>query len=138
MKVLNIKKAIPMFTGIITTCERYTEDECKHGSIIDSTKINQIKDIQKIISLSDSSIARGLKEGMTLSLSLVNDIDEHYSKEMYYEVPTIILDYKEHLLLDIQDISLIIDDYEYINEGEGLLSGETVMDLSGLKPKLIL
>jgi hypothetical protein len=153
MKVLNIKKATPMFTGIITTCDRYTEDECKHGAIIDSAKLNQIKDIQKIISLSESSKSRGLSEGMILSLSferykknknvkkansIANDIDEHYGKEMYYELPTMLLDYKEHLLLDISDISMIIDDYEYITEGEGFLSGEKVADLSGLKQTLIL
>lgn len=153
MKILNIKKATPMFTGVITTCDRYSEDECRHGVIIDNSKLNQIKDIQKVISISEGAKARGVKEGDTLSLSfdryrksknvkkensLANDFDENWGKEAYYELPTMMIDFKEHLLMDVSDISMIIDDYEYVTEGEGILSGEKVADLSAPKPKLIL
>lgn len=153
MKVLNIKKATPMFSGVITTCSRYNEEESSHGTIIDSTKLNQIKDIQEIVSLSEQAKARGLSVGDTLSISferykkskqvkkknsIMGDIDEHYEKQDYYDLPTLLLDNREHLLIDVADITLKIDEFEYITEGEGLISGEKIPDFSQPKTTLIL
>jgi len=153
MKILNIKKATPIFSGIITTCNRYSEEESKHGSIIDTSKLNQVKDIQEIVSSSEQARARGLNNGDILSISfdrykkskqvkkqnsIMGDIDEHYDKTLYYDIPVILLDYKEHLLIDISDVTLKIDEHEYITEGEGLLSGEKTLNFDINTPKLIL
>lgn len=131
MKILNIKKAKPMFSGIITTCDRYTEEDCTHCGIIDTTKLGKIKEFQTTISLSDQALNRGISTGDLLALSfdrykkskpkrdnsLINDTDEHYGKEIIYELPVMLLDNKEHMLIDISDIELIIEEFEYANEG---------------------
>lgn len=132
MKTLNIKKAKPMFSGIITTCDRYTDDDCIHLGIIDTTKLGKIKEFQTIVSMSDQAISRGLVVGNLLALSferykkskskrdnsIINDTDEHYNKEIIYELPVILLDNREHMLVDISDIELIVEEFEYTNEGE--------------------
>lgn len=147
MQVLNIKKATPMFTGLITTADRYSEAESRHGGIIDTTKLNQIKDLQKIVSVSEQAKARGLDVGDVILLdfkryaerkqkkdSLKESMDEHYNAVLSYNIPTILIGYVEHLLLDISDISLKIDEYSFDTEGEGILSGEKELKLrpSGL------
>ena len=138
MKVLNIKKATPMFSGLIVTCDRYTEEDCLHGGILDTTKLNQIKDMQTVISPSEQCIARGIKVNDTVILSyerykksknvkrdnsLINDIDETYAKQSYFEMPVILLDNRQCLLVDLNDITLKVDEFEYEDEGDGLLSG---------------
>lgn len=135
MKILNIKKAKPLFTGIVTTAARFTEEESKHGGIIDSTKVNQIKDIQEVVSVSEQALQRGIKPGDTLLLdfkryaqmrqkkdSLKSTTDEFYNNVVSYSIPTILLDHREHLLVDLADVSLIVDEYEYETEGEGLIT----------------
>ena len=137
MKILNIKKATPMFTRIITTADRYTTEESKHNGIIDTTKEDTIKDIQTIVSVSEQASARGLKVGDTVLLSfdryaqfkqkkdsLKSTTDEYYNNVKSYNIPIILIDSREHLFVDISDIQLIVDDHEYITEGEGIISGD--------------
>ena len=140
MKILNIKKAIPMHSALIVTSDRYTEDESTHNGILDTTKLNQVKDIQTVVSPSEMVAARGIKEGDVLLIdfkkyakykqkknSVKETMDEHYDNILSFEIPTILLDGREHLLIDMNDIALKVSDYEYVNEGEGLLSGEQVI-----------
>ena len=140
MKVLNIKKAIPMHSALIVTAERYNEEESTHNGILDTSKLNQVKDIQTVVSPSEMVAARGIKEGDVLLIdfkkyakykqkknSMKETMDEHYDNILSFEIPTLLLDNREHLLIDMNDIALKVSDYEYVNEGEGLLSGEQVI-----------
>jgi len=140
MKILNIKMATPTSSGIITTADKYTEEESTHNGILDTTKLGVVKDLQSIVSVSDMVAARGYKKGDLVLLDfkryaitkqtknkLKDTIDEHYSNVVSYEIPTILLDGGEHLLIDLNDISLKVDEYEWLNEGEGLLSGEQII-----------
>ena len=140
MKVLNIKKAIPMHSALIVTAERYNEEESTHNGILDTSKLNQVKDIQTVVSPSEMVAARGIKEGDVLLIdfkkyakykqkknSMKETMDEHYDNILSFEIPTLLLDNREHLLIDMNDIALKVSDYEYVNEGEGLLSGEKVI-----------
>lgn len=135
MKILNIKMATPTSSGIITTADKYTEEDSTHNGILDTTKLGVVKDLQKIVSVSDMVAARGYKKGDLVLLDfkryaitkqtknkLKDTIDEHYSNVVSYEIPTILLDGGEHLLIDLNDISLKVDEYEWITEGEGLVS----------------
>ena len=63
MKVLNIKKATPTSSQIITTADKYTEEECMQNGILDTTKLGVIKDLQKIVASSKMSSDRGFNEG---------------------------------------------------------------------------
>jgi len=140
MKVLNIKMATPTNGGIITTADKYTEDESTHNGILDTSKLGVVKDLQTIVSVSDMVAARGYKIGDLVLLdfkryavttqkknSLKNSMSEHYDNILSFEIPTLLLDGREHLLIDMNDIALRVTDYEYVNEGEGLLSGEQVI-----------
>lgn len=133
MKILNIKKARPISSGgIITTCNRFNEEDCTHSGIIDTTKLGKIKEFQNIVSLSVYATSKGLIINDLVALtfdrykkvkgerknSLMEDTGELYGKEIIYELPVILLDSREHLLIDVSDIELIIDEYEYILEGE--------------------
>ena len=134
MSYINVKKATPMFSGIITTCERYTEAESTSDGIIDTSKLDRIKEMQTVVSPSEQVKARGIKEGDLLALSFEkykksknvkrNDfgIDEEYSKSFYYEMPVLLLDGREHLLVDISDIELKIDEFEWVKDDVNLIN----------------
>ena len=58
---MNIKKIKPMFTKIVTTMERYDEDQ-KVGNLIDTHKVSgTVKEIQRVVAVGDNSA--GIKEG---------------------------------------------------------------------------
>lgn len=132
MKVLNIKAATPSGYGIITTADKYTEEECTVGGIIDTTKLGVIKDMQKIVSASTSAIGRGFTNDKLVLLdfskymkttqkkdTLKSSMDEHYMNNVSFEIPMIHLDGSEHLLVDIDCITLTIDDHEWIEDTTG-------------------
>ena len=127
MKILSIKKATPMSTGVIVTCNRYTAEDTTQDGIEDVSMTGRIKEVQTVVSPSESAISRGVKENLLVALSYErykkvkntkkNDfgIDEEYDKKVYYEMPVMILDGKEHMLVDISDIELKIDEFEYVD-----------------------
>lgn len=140
MKILSIKKATPMHSSLIVTADRFTEEESTHNGIIDTTKVGQVKDIQVVVSPSEMVAARGIKEGDVLLVdfkkyakykqkknSMKETMDEHYDNVLSFEIPTLLLDGREHLLIDMNDIALRVSEYEYVNDGEGLLSGEQII-----------
>jgi hypothetical protein len=128
MKLINIKKATPMFTGIITTCDRYTEEEATDGGVVNDAMLGRIKEIQTVISPSEQCKARGINQDDVLALSfekykkvrksknLDYGIDENYSNEYYYEMPVMPMDGRECLFIDISDIELKIDEFEWVDE----------------------
>lgn len=145
MKILSIQKATPMGNGIIVTCDRYTEDECSHMGILDTTRLGKIKEFQTVVSIGEFAKTRGIGVGDFLALnfdrykksknikrenSLINDTDEHYSKEVIYELPVLLLADREHMLIDVSDIELKIDEHEYIIEGEDSILNNTELILT--------
>lgn len=128
MKILNIKKATPMFSGVIVSCDRYTEEDSTSNGIVDSSMLDKIKEVQTVVSTSEQAKNRGIENGALVALSYERykkvqntknntfEIDEQYNKSFYYEMPVILLDGREHLLIDLSDIELKIDEFEYIDE----------------------
>ena len=133
MKILSLKKVTPMFTGVIVTCDRYTVEETTTDGIEDVSMTGRIKEIQTIVSPSEQCVNRGIKVGDLVALTYEKykkvknerkanfNIDEEYSKQVYYEMPVMVLDGREHMLIDISDIELKIDDYEYVEFNESLI-----------------
>lgn len=133
MKVLNLKKVTPLRGDIVTTADRYTEDECIFNGILNTTKVNTVKDIQKIISAGPDAIRHGVSVGSSVIVnfnrfqsnssksrenSLSNDVKgEEFFKKKVYNLPTILVDSAECLFINIQDIELVVDDFEYVDEG---------------------
>ena len=127
MKILSIKKATPMSTGIIVTCDRYTAEDTTSDGIEDVSMTGRIKEVQTVVSPSKGCIERGVIEGTLVALSYENykktknvkkngfGIDEEYNKQVYYEMPVIMYNGGEHMLVDLSDIELKIDEFEYVD-----------------------
>ena len=129
MKVLNIKKATPTSSQIITTADKYTEDECMQNGILDTTKLGVIKDLQKIVSSSKMASDRGFNEGDFVLLdfkryakqiqsknSIKDTMDEYYENNVSFQIPSITINSVDHLLLDFGDVSLKVDEFDWVDE----------------------
>lgn len=124
---LNIKKIRPMFNQVITTMDKYSDDEMKTGSIIDVSKINNpIKEYQKVVAV--GPMVRNIEVG---DIVMINP--KRYGKTLHkegslkdgvitdnpvvsYNFNVIELDHTPFLFLLDQDIDFIIEEYEEIND----------------------
>lgn len=122
-----IKKIQPMYTKILTTMCKYEEDELTAGGLIDSSKTQgTIKEYQTVIAVGNS--VRNVKVG---DLVCVNP--ERYAVKKHeagslkdgvitdnpvikYNFNIMELEGVPHLLLDENDVSFIITDYEEVKE----------------------
>lgn len=120
---LNIKKIRPMFNQVITTMEKYSDEELKTGSIIDVHKVNNpIKEYQRVIAV--GPMVRNIEVG---DIVMINP--KRYGKMLHkegtlkdgvigdnpvvsYNFNVIELDHIPSLLLLDQDIDFIIEEYE--------------------------
>lgn len=114
----------PMYTRIVTTADKYTEAECMTNSgVIDSTKLNKIKIMQRIVAVGDS--VRVAKVGDLIELnffayakkkfaqgSIKEDMQEHHNQIVSYEIPTIDLNHVTYLMVDERDINYIVTEFE--------------------------
>ena len=125
--MLVIKKIQPMYTKILTTMCKYEEDEMTSGGLIDSTKTQgTLKEYQTVIAVGNS--VRNVKVG---DLVCVNP--ERYAVKKHeagslkdgvitdnpvikYNFNIMELEGVPHLLLDENDVSFIITDYEEVKE----------------------
>lgn len=125
--MLIIKKIQPMYTKILTTMCKYDEDELTAGGLIDSTKTQgTLKEYQTVIAVGNS--VRNVKVG---DLVCVNP--ERYAVKKHeagslkdgvitdnpvikYNFNIMELEGVPHLLLDENDVSFIITDYEEVKE----------------------
>ena len=125
--MLVIKKIQPMYTKILTTMCKYEEDEMTAGGLIDSTKTQGIlKEYQTVVAVGNS--VRNVKVG---DLVCVNP--ERYAVKKHeagslkdgvitdnpvikYNFNIMELEGVPHLLLDENDVSFIITDYEEVKE----------------------
>lgn len=125
--MLVIKKIQPMYTKILTTMCKYEEDEMTAGGLIDSTKTQgTLKEYQTVIAVGNS--VRNVKVG---DIVCVNP--ERYAVKKHeagslkdgvitdnpvikYNFNIMELEGVPHLLLDENDVSFIITDYEEVKE----------------------
>lgn len=124
---LNIKKIRPMFNQVITTMDKYSDDEMKTGSIIDVSKVNNpIKEYQKVVAV--GPMVRNIEVG---DIVMINP--KRYEKVLHkegslkdgviadnpvvsYNFNVIELDHTPFLLLLDQDIDFIIEEYEEVED----------------------
>lgn len=125
--MLVIKKIQPMYTKILTTMCKYEEDEMTAGGLIDSTKTQgTLKEYQTVVAVGNS--VRNVKVG---DLVCINP--ERYAVKKHeagslkdgvitdnpvikYNFNIMDLEGVPHLLLDENDVSFIITDYEEVKE----------------------
>lgn len=124
---LNIKKIKPMFNQVITTMDKYSDDEMKTGSIIDVSKVNNpIKEYQKVVAV--GPMVRNIEVG---DIVMINP--KRYGKVRHkegslkdgiitdnpvvsYNFNVIELNHTPFLLLLDQDIDFIIEEYEEVKD----------------------
>lgn len=124
---LNIKKIRPMFNQVITTMDKYSDDEMKTGSIIDVSKVNNpIKEYQKVVAV--GPMVRNIEVG---DIVMINP--KRYGKVRHkegslkdgvitdnpvisYNFNVIELNHTPFLLLLDQDIDFIIEEYEEVED----------------------
>lgn len=125
--MLVIKKIQPMYTKILTTMCKYEEDEMTAGGLIDSTKTQgTLKEYQTVIAVGNS--VRNVKVG---DLVCINPdryaVKKHEAGSLKdgvitdnpvikYNFNIMELEGVPHLLLDENDVSFIITDYEEVKE----------------------
>lgn len=122
--MLNIKKVKPMFTTIVTTMDKYEQDELI-GGIIDNTKQQgTLKEYQRVIAIGNA--VRDIKVGDLVSINpsrfAVKKHKEGSLKDgiitdnpiVAFNFDTINIDGNTYLVLQDRDIEFIIEEFEEI------------------------
>ena len=127
--MLRVKKIRPMFTALVTTMDRYSEDVRTADGIIDVSKQQGgLKEYQKVLAV--GSMVRDIKVGDlvcvnptrfavkkhkpgTLKDGVVTD-----NPVVSYNFDVVEVDGQQCLLLQDRDIDFIIEDYEEVPDSE--------------------
>lgn len=121
--MLKVKKIKPMFTALVTTMDKYTEDVMTNGGLVDVTKRQGgLKEYQTVLAVGSS--VRDIKVG---DLVCINPsrfaVKQHQAGSLKdgvvtdnpvvkYNFDVIEMDNKQCLLLQDRDIDFIIEEYE--------------------------
>lgn len=119
---INIKKIKPLYTAIVTTMDKYEEDEY-NGSLIDSTKTKgTLKEYQKVIAVGD--LVKNIQVGDLVCINpsryAVKKHKEGSLKDgivtdnpvIAYNFNVVELNGVPHLLLSDRDIEFVVEDYD--------------------------
>ena len=122
--MINIKKVKPMFNAIITTMNRY-EDDDSSDTLIKNTS-GSLKEYQTVVAVGGS--VRDIKVGDMVQIDPSRYAQKQHKEDslkngivsdnpvMSYNFKTILIDGEQCLLLYDSDISYIIEEYEEVNE----------------------
>lgn len=121
--MIKIKRIKPMFTSLVTTMDKYADDQFMSGTtILDATKRSGgLKEYQKVLSVGDS--VRGVKVGDLVCIDpKAYAVKKHEAGSLRdgvitdnpvvsYNFDVIELDGRQCLLLQERDITFVIEDY---------------------------
>ena len=129
MTTIKLKKIKPMFTSILTTAEKFTEQRFMPGTmIIDPTASKTgLKEYQTVLAVGDA--VRGVKVGDLICInperyavrkykkdSLKSDMDEYNNVVVSYNFHIVEVDGKDCLFIDDRDIDFVVEEYESVEE----------------------
>ena len=125
--MIKVKKIKPLFTSVVTTMDRYTEDVTLESGLIDTTKQQGgIKEYQTVVAVGGS--VRDIKVG---DLGCINPIRYAVKKHqegslkdgvitdnpvIRFDFPTIEMNGKQYLYLQDRDIDFVIEEFEEVSE----------------------
>lgn len=125
---MNIKKIRPMFTSLLVTKEVYTADVKKGGLITKAS--GTVKEDQTVVAIGDS--CRGIKVGDMVHIdpkryavrkykenSVKSDLMEN--QIVGYDIPQILIEGKNYLLIDVSDVKYVIEEWEEDEPDNGLI-----------------
>lgn len=120
--MLNLLKIKPLFTKIVTTCEKYQEDQ-KKGNVIDVTKTSgTIKEYQRVVAV--GSNPAGIEVGDYVMINPMRyAVTRHKEGSLKdgvitdnpvigYNLPIIEINGVDHMLLETADVMYIIEKFE--------------------------
>ena len=121
--MIKIKRIKPMFTSLVTTMDKYADDQFMAGTtILDATKRSGgLKEYQKVLSVGDS--VRGVKVGDLVCIDpKAYAVKKHEAGSLRdgvitdnpvvsYNFDVIELDGQQCLLLQERDVTFVIEDY---------------------------
>ena len=130
--MLKLKKIKPVFTSVVTTADKYTEDEVNSAGLIVRTA-GEMKPVQRVVAVGD--IVKCCKVGDVVMINpkrytkVMQDRDnsikdvmvESYKNVVTYEIPQIELDGKTHLFIEDRDIDFVVEEYEDKPENSKIL-----------------
>ena len=119
--MVNIKDIRPVYTRLLTTAERYQEDQT-NGVLLDANKLEgRYKEYQKVVKIGSS--VREVSVGDTVLIdpsrymkrkfsdnSLRNDFVDNPIVEI--DIPTVIMNGIDYFMIEERDIAYVIQDYE--------------------------
>ena len=122
--MLKVKSIKPLFTGVLTTANRYETTNTKNGIIISAKQTEgHIKEYQTVVKVGSS--VREIKPGDIVLInpsrylrkkfdenSIRDDFDKNPTIEI--NIPTVVINDKEYFLIEDRDVAYIIDDCEEI------------------------
>lgn len=122
--MLKVKSIKPLFTGVLTTANRYETTSTKNGIIVSAKQTEgQIKEYQTVVKVGSS--VREIKPGDIVLInpsrylrkkfdenSIRDDFDKNPTIEI--NIPTVVINDKEYFLIEDRDVAYIIDDCEEI------------------------
>ena len=125
--MIRIKKIKPLFTSVVTTMDRYTEDVTLESGLIDTTKQQGgIKEYQTVVAVGGS--VRDIKVGDLVCINPIRyAVKKHQEGSLKdgvitdnpvirFDFPTIEMNGKQYLYLQDRDIDFVIEEFEEISE----------------------
>lgn len=121
--MLRIKDIKPMYTKILTTTNKYTQDQTT-GVIVDASKLEgRYKEYQTVVRVGNS--VRDVKEGDVIFINPTRYIRRKYDKDSLREdfvenpiigidIPTVTMNDEDYFMIDESDVAYIITDYEEV------------------------
>lgn len=122
--MLKVKSIKPLFTGVLTTANKYETTSTKNGIIVSAKQTEgHIKEYQTVVKVGSS--VREIKPGDIVLInpsrylrkkfdenSIRDDFDKNPTIEI--NIPTVVINDKEYFLIEDRDVAYIIDDCEEI------------------------
>ena len=122
--MLKVKSIKPLFTGVLTTANKYETTSTKNGIIISAKQTEgHRKEYQTVVKVGSS--VREIKPGDIVLInpsrylrkkfgenSIRDDFDKNPTIEI--NIPTVVINDKEYFLIEDRDVAYIIDDCEEI------------------------
>lgn len=134
--MLKLKKIKPMFTTIVTTANKYTQDELVNGVINPNAQKDSLKSYQTVVAVGDS--VRSIKVGDVVEIDPIRyAVMKHREGSLKdgvitdnpiigFNFKTVILDGVMHLLIEDRDVKYIIEDFEEVEESNILQPDKTI------------
>ena len=126
-----IKKVRPLFTGVVTTANKYVGNITTESGLIISNKMDgQLNNYQTIVAV--GKMCTDLKPGDIVCINFKRYLkvkhlpgvieDNVMSDNMQgtYEIPSIKIDDRDYLFIQNNDIEFVVEEYEGVEAG-GLL-----------------